>query len=116
MLQFLVALRFGGQRFKLSNQIAHMPGAVVNVFLNRLRCVEHEVLRQVAYDQLASPRDIAAVRRLQPGQDAQKRRLPAAIAAYQPDALALVNGKRRAVAYHALIVADGEFSDGQEGG
>ena len=93
-----------------------MPGAVVNVLLDRLRCVEHEVLRQVAYDQLASPRDIAAVRRLQPGQDAQKRRLPAAIASHQPDALALVDGERRAVEHHALIVAHGEFGGGEEGG
>src|SRR6266853_2074479 len=93
-----------------------MPGAIAYVLLNRLRVVEHEVLRQVTYDQLASPRDIAAVRRLQPGQDAEKRRLPAAIAPHQPDALALVDGERRAVDHNALIIAHGEFSGGEEGG
>ena len=95
MLQFLVAFRVMRQRFKFRNQIEHRLRAVADVFEHVLRRIEHEILRQVADDEFAPPGDVAAVGRLQPGEDAEERRLAAAIAPDQPDAVALVNGQRR---------------------
>ena len=80
MLQFLVPFRLGGQRFKLRNQVEHVLRAIADVLLNRLCRIEHEILRQVTDDKFAPPRDVAAVGRLQPGKDAKKRRLAAAVA------------------------------------
>ena len=93
MLQFLVPLRVVRQRFKFRDQIEHVLRAVADVFVNVLRRIEHEILRQIADDQFAPPGDVAAVRRLQPGEDAEERRLAAAVAPDQPDAVALVNGR-----------------------
>src|SRR5208337_5200681 len=39
-----------------------------------------------------------------------------AVAPDQPDAIALVNSERRGVEYHAVTVAHGDFSGGEDGG
>ncbi len=116
MLQFLVAFRVVRQRFKFRDQIEHVLRAVADVFEHILRRIEHEILRQVADDQFAPPGDIAAVGRLQPGEDAKERRLAAAVAPDQPDAVALVDGERRGVEHRAVAVAHGDFSGGEDGG
>ena len=91
MLQFLVPFRVVRQRFKFRDQIEHVLRAVADVFVHILRRIEHEILRQIADDEFASPGDVAAVRRLQPGEDAQERRFAAAVAPDQPDAVAFLN-------------------------
>jgi len=116
MLQFLVPLRCGGERLELRNQIEHVLCAVADVFFHRLRRIEHEILWQVADDEIAPPRDLTRIGRLQPGEDAEERRLAAAVAPDQADAVAFVNGQRGCVQHHALAVADGDFGGGDDGG
>ena len=115
MFQLLVALGFRRQRLKLRDQIQHRLGAIADVFVHRLGGVQHEVLRQVAHDEFAPPRDVAGVRRLQLGQDAQERRLAAAVAPDQADAVAFDQAKRGGVEHGAVAVADGDFSGGEDG-
>ena len=96
MLQFLVPLRVVRQRFKFRDQIEHVLRAVADVFVNVLRRIEHEILRQIADDQIALPGNFAAVRRLQAGENFQERRLAAAVAPDQSDAVAFLNAERGA--------------------
>ena len=53
---------------------------------------------------------------MQSGEDAEERRLATAIAAHQPDAVALVNGERGGVEDDARVVAHGDFGGGEDGG
>jgi hypothetical protein len=52
---------------------------------------------------------------LQPGQDAEKRRLAAAIASHQPDAIALLDAERGVFEDGALAVANYDVGGGEDG-
>ena len=56
------------------------------------------------------------VRRLQPGEQFQERRLATAIASDQSDALPLVNRERGGIENRALAVADGDIGGVEDGG
>src|ERR1051326_1081339 len=116
MLQFLVPLRFGRQGFKLSDQFDHMSGALADVFLNGLVRIEHEVLGQIAHHEIASPRNITAVGRLQSREDTEKARFAATVAPNQANAVALVQRESGAIEDHAVVVAQCEFGGGENGG
>src|ERR1017187_4809346 len=93
-----------------------MLRSVMNVFLNVLRCIEHEILRQITRDQTALPRNFAAVRRLQAGENFQEGRLAAAVAPDEANAVALLDAERDVVENGALVVAHGDFGGGNDGG
>ena len=104
------------QRVKLRDQIEHRLRAIADVLCHRPGGIEHEVLRQIAHDQVASPRDFAAVRRLQPGEDAEEGRLAAAVASDQPNAVAFVNTERCGVKHRAFAIAHADFSGSDDRG
>ena len=116
LLQIFMPLGVVRQRFKFRDQIQHVLRAVADVFLHILRRIEHEILRQIAGHQIALPRNFAAVGRLQAGEDFQKRRLAAAVAPDQADAVAFLNAERGGVENRALVVAHGDFGGGNDGG
>src|ERR1017187_10583149 len=93
-----------------------MLRAVMDVFLNILRRVEHEILRQIARNQIALPGNFTAVRMLQAGEDFQERRLAAAVAPDEADAVAFLNAERNIVKHGALVVAQSDFGGGNDGG
>ena len=116
MLQLLVPFRVVRQRFKFGDQIEHVLRAVADVFMDAFRRIEHEILRQIAGDQFALPGNFATVRRLQAGEDFQERRLAAAVAPDQSDAVAFLNAERDVIKDGALVVAHGDFGGGNDGG
>ena len=116
MLQFLVPFRVVRQRFKFRDQIQHRFRAVADVFVNILRRIEHEILRQIAHDEIALPCHLAAVRRLQAGENAQKRRLARAVASDETEAFAFLDAERGGVEDGAVVVAHGDFGGGNDGG
>ena len=116
LLQFLVSLRVMRQRLEFGDEIQHVLGAVPDVFMNIFGLVEHEILGQVAHRQIALAGHFAAVCVLQAGENLQKRRLAAAVAADEADAVALLNAERDGVKNSALVVAHGDFGGGEEGG
>ena len=116
MLQFLVTFRVVRQRFKLRYQIQHRLSTVVDVFIDRLRRVQHEILRQIADHEIASPRDVANVGMLHGREKFQERCLAAAVASDQPDAVALLNRERGGIKHGAIAVADGDVCGGDDGG
>ena len=103
MLQMLVPFRVVRQRFEFGDEVEDVLRAVADVFMNVFRRIEHEILRQIAGDQFALPGNLAAVRRLQAGEDFQERRLAAAVAPDQSDAVALLNAERRIVKHRASL-------------
>ena len=55
MFQFFVPLRVVRQRFKLRDQVEHRLRTIVDVLINRLRRIQHEILWQIADDEIAPP-------------------------------------------------------------
>ena len=115
-LQFLVALRVMRQRFKLRDQIHDVLRAVADVFINIFRRIEHEILRQIAHDQIALPRNFAAVGRLQSGKHPQERRLARAVAPDEAEMVAVLNAERDVVEHGACAVTHGDFGGRNDGG
>src|ERR1017187_10412312 len=81
-----------------------------------LRCVEHKILRQIAGHEIALAGNFAAVRVLQPGEDFQERRLAAAVASDEADAVAFLDAERNIVKHGVLVIAHGDVGGGNDGG
>jgi hypothetical protein len=77
-------------RFKFANEVENVLRAVPDIFVDAFRRIQHEILWQIAGDQVALPGNFTAVRRLQAGENFQERRLAAAVAPDESDAVAFL--------------------------
>ena len=116
MLQLLVTLGIVRERFKLRDQAQHMRRAVADVLGHGLRGIEHEILRQIADDEIALPRHLAGVGLLETGENAEEGGLARAIAADEAEAFAFLDAERGGVEHGAVAIADGDFRGGNDGG
>src|SRR5271170_841153 len=93
-----------------------MLRAVTDIFEHILLRIEHEILRQVADDEITLSRNFATIGRLQTGENAQKRRLARAVATNEAEAFAFLNAERSGVEHHTVIVTHGDFRSRNDGG
>src|SRR6185369_8665222 len=96
------------QGFKFLDQLENVLPAVTDILINAPGPIEHEILRQITGDEIASRAHLTAVGRLQSAEDAQKSCLSTAVAPHQADAVAFFNGQGGVVEDGALAVSNYE--------
>ena len=79
------------------------------------RAGEFRFLRNIEAAQALLHLQHAVVRALEAGEDLQQRRLAAAVAADQPDALAAIDRQRRAVEQRHMAIGEVGVGEGQQG-